>query len=95
MAVCRRIRLGGSVCTLSPTDGKDRVKGSSVRVTESGAISVPERARDQSRQAFSAFEMCSSTIAAFFTWQNDCDYRQYVLIKSLVFRQNRLLYREA
>ena len=55
------------VRTLSPTDGKDRVKGSSVRVTECGAISVSESAGDQSRQAFSAFEMCSSSFAAFFT----------------------------
>jgi hypothetical protein len=38
-----------------------------MRVAESGAISVPECARDQSRQAFSASEMCSSRFAAFFT----------------------------
>jgi hypothetical protein len=43
------------------------VKGRSLRVTESGAISVPKCAGDQSRQGFSAFEMCSSGFAAFFT----------------------------
>jgi hypothetical protein len=43
------------------------VKGRGARVTESGAISVPECDEDQSRQGFSAFEMCSSRFAAFFT----------------------------
>jgi hypothetical protein len=66
MAVSRRIRLGGLVRTLSPTDGKDRVKGRGVRARARVAISVPECARDQSRQAFSAFEIRSSTFAAFF-----------------------------
>jgi hypothetical protein len=42
------------------------VKGRGARVTESGAISVPECDEDQSRQGFSAFEMCSSGFAAFF-----------------------------
>jgi hypothetical protein len=43
------------------------VKGRGARVTESGAISVPECDEDQSRQGFSAFEMCSGGFAAFFT----------------------------
>jgi len=34
---------------------------------KSSAISVPECGSDQSRQAFSAIEMCSSSFAGFFT----------------------------
>jgi hypothetical protein len=55
MAVSRRIRLGGSLCTLSPTEGKDRVKDRGLRALARKVVSVPERARDQSEQAFSAF----------------------------------------
>src|SRR5258708_5630063 len=67
MAVSRRIRLGGLVRILSPTEGKYRVKGGRVLALARELISVPERARDQSRQAFSAFEIPSRTFAAFFT----------------------------
>jgi hypothetical protein len=43
------------------------VKGGRVLALACEAISEPERAGDQSRQAFSALEIPSSTFAAFFT----------------------------
>jgi hypothetical protein len=55
------------VRTLSPTDGKDRVKGRELRAWTSVAISVPECATDQPSQAFSAFEIRSRSFAAFLT----------------------------
>ena len=67
MAVSRRIRLGGLVRILSPIEGKYRVKGGRVLALACEAISELVRAGDQSRQAFSALEIPSSTFAAFFT----------------------------
>jgi hypothetical protein len=43
------------------------VKGRSGGSRRVALISVPECVRDQSRQGFSAFEMCSSGFAGFFT----------------------------
>jgi hypothetical protein len=82
MAVDRRIPIGGSIRSLSPTEGKFRVKGTAWGWFTLGVISGPERAANQSRWSFSAAKRCSNQIAAFFAWQNHPDYRQCVLINT-------------
>ncbi|XIA66543.1 hypothetical protein ACFIOY_11545 [Bradyrhizobium sp. TZ2] len=81
MAVSRRIRLGGSIGTLSPTEGKFRVKGDGVLAMACTAIYLPDATKVEQGGAFQAFATCSRTLAAFFAWQNDCDYGQCILTK--------------
>src|SRR5437588_5031433 len=89
MAVSRRTRLGGSLRPLSPTEGKFRVKGNYFLATAGGAISVATRTKIDQGGAFQAFATPSRRTAAFFAWQNDYDYGQYILTKPSLRRQNR------
>src|SRR6266478_3818357 len=85
MAGGRRIPIRGSIRSLSPTEGKFRVKGNGTQSAVRGAISVPECASNQSRPAFSWSWIRSSRFEDLFAWQNDCDYRQCKLIKAPFF----------
>jgi hypothetical protein len=49
------------------------------------AISVAECTKIDQGGAFQAFATPSSRTAAFFAWQNDYDYGQYILTKTLPF----------
>jgi hypothetical protein len=49
------------------------------------AISVAECTKIDQGGAFQAFATPSSTTTAFFAWQNDYDYGQYILTKTLPF----------
>jgi hypothetical protein len=81
MAVSHRTWLGGSLRPLSPTEGKFRVKGNCFLVAAGGAISVANGTKIDQGGAFQAFATPSSSSAAFFAWQNDYDYGQYILTK--------------
>jgi hypothetical protein len=81
MAVSHRTWLGGSLRPLSPTEGKFRVKGNCFLVAAGGAISVADGTKVDQGGAFQAFATASSSSAAFFAWQNDYDYGQYILTK--------------
>src|SRR6266568_8273039 len=89
MAVGRRFRLGGSLRPLSPTEGKFQLKGNGVLAAAGGAISVAECTKIDQGGAFRAVATRSSSSAAFFAWQNDYDYGQYILTKPCPRRQNR------
>src|SRR5215216_1607886 len=81
MVVSRRTWLGGSLRPLSPTEGKFRVKGNCFLAMAGSAISVAECTKIDQRGAFRAFATPSRRTAAFFAWQNDYDYGQYILTK--------------
>jgi len=81
MAVSRHIRLGGSVGTLSAPEGKFRVKGNGVLAVASGAVYVAESTKIEQGGAFRAVATRSSSLVAFFAWQNDFDYGQCILTK--------------
>ena len=81
MGVSRRTWLGGSLRPLSPTEGKFRVKGNCFLVAAGDAISVADGTKIDQGGAFQAFATPSSSSAAFFAWQNDYDYGQYILTK--------------
>jgi hypothetical protein len=81
MAVSHRTWLGGSLRPLSPTEGKFRVKGNFFLVAAGSAISVADGTKIDQGGAFQAFATPSSSSAAFFAWQNDYDYGQYILTK--------------
>ena len=81
MAVSHRARLGGSLRPLSPTEGKFRVKGNCILAAASGTISVAECTKIDQDGAFQAFATPSRRTEAFFAWQNDYDYGQYILTK--------------
>jgi hypothetical protein len=70
---------------LSLTEGKFRVKGNYVLAAASGAISVAKGTKIDQGGAFQAFTTPSGKTAAFFAWQNDYDYGQYILTKTLPF----------
>jgi hypothetical protein len=80
MAVGRRFRLGGSFRPLSPTEGKFQLKGNGFLVASSATYVAAVTKIDQGG-AFRAFATPSSSSAAFFAWQNDYDYGQYILTK--------------
>jgi hypothetical protein len=50
-----------------------------------GAIYVAACTKIDQGGAFRAFVTPSSSSAAFFAWQNDYDYGQYILTKALPF----------
>jgi hypothetical protein len=79
MVVSHRAWLGGSLRPLSPTEGKFQLKGNGVLATAGGAISVAECTKIDQGGAFRALATPSSSSAAFFAWQNDYDYGQYIL----------------
>jgi hypothetical protein len=81
MAVSRRFRLGGSFRPLSLTEGKFQLKGNGFLVAAGGAISVADCTKIDQGGAFQAFATPSTRTAAFFAWQNDYDYGQYILTK--------------
>src|SRR5215204_7546515 len=85
MVVSCRTWLGGSLRPRSPTDGKFRVKGNCFLAMAGSAISVAECTKIDQRGAFRAFATPSRRTAAFFAWQNDYDYGQYILTKALPF----------
>jgi hypothetical protein len=85
MVVSRRTWLGGSLRPLSPTEGKFGVKGNCFLAAASGAISVADGTKIDQGGAFQAFATPSRRTAAFFAWQNDYDYGQYILTKTLPF----------
>jgi hypothetical protein len=51
----------------------------------SGVISVAKGTKIDQGGAFQAFAAPSWRTAAFFAWQNDYDYGQYILTKALPF----------
>jgi hypothetical protein len=55
------------------------VKGNFFLAAAGGAISVAKRTKIEQGGAFQAFATPSSSSAAFFAWQNDYDYGQYIL----------------
>jgi hypothetical protein len=57
------------------------VKGNGVLAVASGAIYVAEVTKVEQGGAFQAIATRSSSSAAFFAWQNDCDYGQCILTK--------------
>jgi hypothetical protein len=57
------------------------VKGNCVLAAAGGAISVAKRTKIDQGGAFQAFATPSWRTAAFFAWQNDYDYGQYILTK--------------
>ena len=79
MGVSHRAWLGGSLRPLSPTEGKFQLKGNGVLAAAGGAISVAKCTKIDQGGAFQAFATPSSSSAAFFAWQNDYDYGQYIL----------------
>jgi hypothetical protein len=81
MAVGRRFRLGGSFRPLSPTEGKFQLKGNGFLAVASSATYVAACTKIDQGGAFRAFATPSSSSAAFFAWQNDYDYGQYILTK--------------
>jgi hypothetical protein len=81
MAVGRRFRLGGSFRPLSPTEGKFQLKGNGFLAVASSATYVAACTKIDHGGAFRAFATPSSSSAAFFAWQNDYDYGQYILTK--------------
>jgi hypothetical protein len=81
MGVSHRAWLGGSLRPLSPTEGKFRVKGNCVLAMAGSAISVVECTKIDQGGAFQAFATPSTRTTAFFAWQNDYDYGQYILTK--------------
>jgi hypothetical protein len=64
---------------LSPTEGKFQLKGNRVLAAAGGAISVAKCTKIDQGGAFQAFATPSSSSAAFFAWQTDYDYGQYIL----------------
>jgi hypothetical protein len=81
MGVSHRAWLGGSLRPLSLTEGKFRVKGNCILAAATGAISVAKGTKIDQGGAFQAFATPSRRTAAFFAWQNDYDYGQYILTK--------------
>jgi hypothetical protein len=81
MAVSCRTWLGGSLRPLSLTEGKFRVKGNCFLAAAGGAIYVAVGTKIDQGGAFRAFAKSSRRMAAFFAWQNDYDYGQYILTK--------------
>jgi hypothetical protein len=61
------------------------VKGNCVLAVASSAISVVDGTKIDQGGAFQAFAAPSRRTAAFFAWQNDYDYGQYILTKTLPF----------
>jgi hypothetical protein len=61
------------------------VKGNCVLAVASGAIYVANGTKIDQGGAFQAFATPSRRTAAFFAWQNDYDYGQYILTKALPF----------
>jgi hypothetical protein len=81
MGVSHRAWLGGSLRPLSPTEGKFQLKGNGILAVAGGAVSVAKCTKIDQGGAFQAFATPSSSSAAFFAWQNDYDYGQYILTK--------------
>src|ERR1700730_17250015 len=82
--------MGGSVRSLSPTEGKFRVKGSGER--PEGLLSLfldRNAAQCNEDRRFAVVERHSSGLKSFFAWQNGCDYRECALIKAPLFWQNQ------
>src|ERR1700690_1622349 len=89
MAVGRRILVGGSIRSLSPTEGKFRVKGP-WRGRQLAALFVDRNVPGRNEGGpFRPLKICSSRIGSFFAWQNGCDYREYACIKAPFFRLKR------
>jgi hypothetical protein len=57
------------------------VKGNGFLAAAGGAISVAKVTKIDQGGAFQAFATPSTRTTAFFAWQNDYDYGQYILTK--------------
>ena len=87
MGFGRLVRVTGSLHSLSPADGKFRVKDdrpdrpAGYDLTASGAVRKAIRmAPPRRKEAFQGKR-------AFFTWQRALDFRQYRLTKRAIFWQ--------
>jgi hypothetical protein len=93
MAVSRRIRLGGSVGTLSLTEGKFRVKGNCFQASAGDAIFGNGSYQDGSTRRFSGDATPSRENGGFFSLGRMIAITDNTSLQRPALRQNRLHHR--